>query len=177
MEAARLPLVRNGSTIAYALVDPSDLEWLSQWTWTLHATSKVACRRETYAPYKRRWVWLHRQIMEVPRGARTESGERLEVDHINRDRLDNRRSNLRVVTGAQNSQNVPARGGSSNYRGVSWCKNRKQWLAVVYHGRLHRLGYFDDEEEAARVASAFRAEHMPFSADAAEARERELVSV
>jgi hypothetical protein len=90
------------------------------------------------------------------------------VDHVNRDRLDNRRSNLRLLSAAENAQNQgPARGSTSRFRGVHWCASRRKWVArVKIDGRHRNLGRFDDELEAARVAAAYRAEHMPFSAEA-----------
>lgn len=87
------------------------------------------------------------------------------IDHIDGDTLDNRRTNLRLATRAENAQNlVSARGGSSHYRGVSWNKARRAWAANCrIDGKRHFLGYFADEEEAARVAAEFRRLHMPFS--------------
>ena len=49
--------------------------------------------------------YLHREVLGLT------PGDGLETDHRNGDRLDNRRSNLRVATRAQNAQNVPARSG------------------------------------------------------------------
>lgn len=164
-DAYRLPVYRNGEVIAWALIDEADAPLVTHHRWYLKSDN-VVYRRE--GPRSaRRAVFLHRQIMGLSADA-SRDGKRLEVDHINRDRLDNRRVNLRVCTGRENSQNVPARGGTSKHRGVSWCPNRGMWQAiVVLDYRLNRLGYFEDEEEAARVAAAYRARHMPFSQDAA----------
>lgn len=90
-------------------------------------------------------------------------------DHIDQDRLNNQRHNLRPATCAQNNQNMPSRGGTSRHRGVSWSVGGQRWLARASVGGVaHHIGYFDDEDEAAQAASLFRAEHMPFSADALE---------
>lgn len=93
-------------------------------------------------------------------------GDTRQVDHINGHKLDNRRSNLRVVPSiAENSQNLRSKpGSSSQFRGVTWNRNCSKWQAtVVLAGKMHYLGLFIDESEAAAVASTFRWEHMPFS--------------
>lgn len=108
----------------------------------------------------RHQAYLHRLIAGTPNGMVT--------DHINHDTLDNRRVNLRVVTYAQNSQNVSARRkNGSGVRGVTWHKGARKWMAQVkFAGRYHYLGLFNDLAEASRVASEFRARMMPFSLDA-----------
>jgi hypothetical protein len=104
---------------------------------------------------------MHRFVLGLRKG------DPRKVDHKNRNRLDNRRENLRVVTSAENAQNLERNYGRSRHRGVAWHKVTKKWRAVVrLDGRQHHLGYFDDEDEAGAVASAFRAQHMPFSSDA-----------
>ena len=75
------------------------------------------------------------------------------ADHENGDRLDNRRSNLRECTSAQNAQNSASRvGSSSQYKGVTWDRSRGRWLAAIQtEGKARTLGRFDDEAEAARA--------------------------
>jgi len=82
-------------------------------------------------------------------------------------RLDNRRSNLRIVTHGENMQNMPPRRRcSSAHRGVSWNREMGRWAAYAkVNGRQVWLGYYEDELRAAAVASDFRAKHMPFSED------------
>lgn len=72
------------------------------------------------------------------------------ADHISRDRLDNRRSNLRWATKKQNGANMQPRPNSSGYRGVSRRGTRKKFQAII---TLH-LGTFDTAEEAARAYDA-----------------------
>ena len=101
---------------------------------------------------------MHREIMGL------EPGDGKYVDHINGDKLDNRRANLRVVTNAENAQNRRGGRGTSAHRGVSWDKPTGRWKAqVTLNGRNHFLGRFDSEDHAARVAADFRREHMPCS--------------
>ncbi len=90
----------------------------------------------------------------------------LQVDHHNRDRLDNRRENLRAGPSILNRQNTGAQGGSSRFRGVYYdtrAGRRKRWAArVMLNGVKRRLGYFSTELEAAHAVEAFRASEMPW---------------
>lgn len=94
-------------------------------------------------------VLMHRLIMlgdEV-------SSSLLDVDHINRDKLDNRRSNLRVVKRVVNVRNQMGWAeSSSRYKGVSWNKGAGKWRVqiTIDHKKKH-IGYFTDELEAARA--------------------------
>jgi len=73
--------------------------------------------------------------------------------HINRDKLDNRKENLRYATCKQNSANSKATGGQlSRYKGVSWNKINKRWRAgLKIDGKMKYVGSFKDELEAARA--------------------------
>ncbi len=77
------------------------------------------------------------------------------IDHRDSDGLNNRRSNLRRCTNAQNQQNTGARGGSSQYKGVSWSAQKQRWrVAFRFNGKHHFVGLFRDEIEAARAYDA-----------------------
>jgi hypothetical protein len=53
---------------------------------------------------------------------------------------------------------------TSEHRGVTWNPRTQQWRALVgLDGRLHRLGEYEDENEAARVCREFRRQWMPFA--------------
>ncbi len=151
-----LPLFRGGIVVAHAIVDEDDAEWLSEWTWRL-SLGGYAWRTE-YRPQTIN-IFIHRLILALPHGDPRFS------DHINRDRLDNRRANLRIVTKQQNAQNQGLfRDGASRFRGVDFKKGK--WRArVTLGGHQHHLGYFATEEEAAAAARAYRADHMPYSAE------------
>lgn len=80
----------------YAQIDPEDYKALSQFKW--HVTKEgYAARSQGYGT-----TYMHRLIMNTPDGMHT--------DHINHDRLDNRKANLRVCTHAENLQNQRKRG-------------------------------------------------------------------
>src|SRR4051794_28191447 len=90
---------------------------------------------------------LHREVMNPPR--------HLDADHIVGEGLDNRRQNLRICDDAQNQQNTGSRGGASRFKGVSWNKRKGLWLVQFrWNGQYHYVGYFRDEEVAARAYDA-----------------------
>jgi hypothetical protein len=65
------------------------------------------------------------------------------IDHINRDSLDNRIENLRVLTNQQNQFN-------RNAKGYSFHKRNNKWQTrIVINGKYKYLGYFDKEQDAA----------------------------
>lgn len=105
----------------FALVDDEDFEFLNQWKWCLRNSGRYAGRCD----YKNnKWILMHRVINNTPVG--------METDHINRNKLDNRRSNLRSVTGCQNMMNVGVPSNNvSGYRGVSWDNKHKKWMAQI----------------------------------------------
>lgn len=76
-----------------------------------------------------------------------------DVDHINKNILDNRRANLRLVTKQQNQHNTYKRSGTaSKYKGVAWLTSRHKWAAQMKVGGKHiHLGCFFSEEDAARA--------------------------
>lgn len=89
-----------------------------------------------------------------------------EVDHINRDRADNRWSNLRAATRAENMQNksVYRNKRTSQIPGVSWYARSKRWKAQIQiSGKKFGLGYFESEQEAAAAYAAAKKTLHPFS--------------
>jgi hypothetical protein len=83
------------------------------------------------------------------------------VDHINRDGLDNRKANLRLVTPQQNAWNRKrSNPGRSKYIGVSWLKRNSKWQAhIQIDGRVRHLGYFDNQISAARAYDTAAKKH------------------
>jgi len=158
---ARIPLYRSGAVIAHAIVDSEHAEYLSQRLWRLHSNGYAYARVRDDSTGSCQTVWMHRVVLGLARA------DDVKTDHINRDRLDNRLSNLRRATHAQNMQNRPPyRGSASRYRGVSWASDRQRWRAVAtLDGKTYRLGYFIDEDLAGAAVAAWRAQHMPFAVD------------
>ena len=96
--------------------------------------------------------------MGAPKGA--------DVDHINGDTLDNRRSNLRVCDRSQNLCNRKKMAGkSSRYKGVSYNKLRGKWDArLMFRGKQYCLGLFKTELEAAKAYDALaREKHAKYA--------------
>ena len=144
-----------------AVVDEDDYEWLIKHKWCSSSGHKTvyAVRGEaTGVKYKRKIVMMHRQIL----GTAPFAGA--QVDHINGNGLDNRRTNLRWVTHKQNRRNEPKRRikCTSSYKGValvSGCKNPKWRAQIKVDGVQKFLGHFNEEIEAARAYNAAAMEY------------------
>lgn len=78
-----------------------------------------------------------------------------ELDHINRDRSDNRMVNLRLATRSQNNMNRSARSDNkSGVTGVTWHKQSQKWRATIHkNGKQIQIGMFETIEEAAKAYS------------------------
>jgi hypothetical protein len=143
-------LLSNGSE---ALVDAADYEWLNQWNWWVnegYAYRQVGQGRTKDSRGQTTGIMMHRLIMDTPAG--------MDTDHINRNRLDNRRSNLRIVDRAQNNYNTGLwANNTSGHKGVSWNKRTKSWRAYIggVKGRIE-LGHFKNIEDA--IAARLEAE-------------------
>ena len=152
----RIPLGnRRREIVGYVLVDEDDHDYLRNQKW--FCAQGYAVTGKTGANGQRLEA-MHRLIMGL------DPGDERVVDHINGDKLDNRQRNLRVVSRQQNCQNrgLESR-GSSRYRGVTYFKRSGKWRAQARaNGKLHHLGYYEDENEAGRVAAAFYEQHVPF---------------
>ena len=101
--------------------------------------------------YHCHYLLLHRLIFETSIKRPLLSTEF--IDHINRDTLDNRLKNLRIASIHDNFKNsVVSKKMYSNYKGVTWEKDRKQWKAAIkVNGKSINLGRFYDEKDAAKM--------------------------
>lgn len=190
---------KPGPVVAHAQIDPEDFSEISKFRWRLspygyavrttqpatpsvcpecgweppsdvHVAHSVASHRgRKHGPpprQKRHSVPMHRQILGLA------VGDPRQGDHRNRDRTDNRRSNLRIVAAGQQPQNqgspllINGKPPESPFRGVYKVKKkgvwRGVWKAVV---NQHYLGCFDDEAAAAEAARAYRLATMPMALD------------
>lgn len=97
----------------------------------------------------RKNVLMHRLILGAPAGT--------EVDHVNRDTLDNRRGNLRPATSTQNKFNqTRRRDNTSGHKGVSFCKQTGMWRATAKgDGRQVSLGRHETVEAAAAAYRSY----------------------
>lgn len=124
-----------------ALVDDEDYERLSSNKWYCSAYG-YAVRTER-ASEKRITHWMHREVLECPQG--------MEVDHINGNKLDNRKVNLRICSRKENCKNVSkSKINSSGYKGVSFHKQRNKFRAyITIENKQKWLGYYETALEAA----------------------------
>ena|SRR3990167_11191769 len=143
----KIPLTQN----KFALVDDEDFDKVNQYKWCFSRHTK---KNFGYAGRKVQISWdgkkqiskhilMHRVIMNAPKG--------LDIDHINHNTLDNRKSNLRVCTRSQNFQNAELRSdNTSGYKGVTFDKRRQKWVGRigVYGKRIIKHGFVSSGEAA-----------------------------
>lgn len=143
MSTAELPLANRTDLVS--LVDEADLAELRRWRWI--ELGGYVVRQQRTATGGTTLIYLHRYLMQ----ARPHEV----VDHINNDRLDNRRScNLRLCTQSQNLANRPAP-MPHGYRGVYPEQRGGGWRAQIkVAGKSRRLGTYRTPEAAARAYDA-----------------------
>lgn len=157
--AVGLPLYGRGGVIrAFAMVDAADFPAASHHRWFLGKRGYPYRSESIGQAGRTRKITLHRDLLGV-------EDPKQKVDHINRDRLDNRRENLRVVDDRANAQNTSShRDSRSKYRGVDLHRGTGKWRArAMVDGTVHYLGYFKTEGDAADAAAYFREHNMPYS--------------
>lgn len=142
-----IPLKReDGSVAAVAKIDDID-SGIARYSWSLTTTGYA--RRATRIAGKYVQFRMHREIMNPPAG--------FDVDHINGDRTDNRRSNLRIVDRSLNLTNRTKMHGrnTSGFRNVSFDKARGVWgIRVKFRGKVYA------ERRPTLELAAMRAEEM-----------------
>lgn len=143
-----IPLTRG----LFALVDDEDFEYLYRFKWFVkeckhvHGPSTFYAARTSSRASGHKMIMMHRVILGLT------PGDKLDVDHINHNGLDNRRENLRVATNAQNQANYKSNHGSSQFKGVSWHEGTSKWQAGIQKDRKSTpLGCYPTEEMAARA--------------------------
>ena len=110
---------------------------------------------------ERRIAWLHEFVYENYYYGPHPPGR--EVDHIDRNPLNNVPKNLRLVTRSVNAANSGKQSNNtSGYKGVSWSKQNQKWRAcIAKDSTFIHLGYFDDILDAAAAVNAAYREHYP----------------
>lgn len=129
------------------LLDLEDYLALQHFSWCYTSKGYVVTKVKTNN--SRKATSMHRCVMELMLGRELVEGE--VVDHLNRNKLDNRRVNLRLTDQKGNSQNRSSSpGSSSKYVGVCWEKGRSRWKANLrFNRKLINGGYFIYEHFAA----------------------------
>ena len=133
-----------------ALVDDVDA-WVLRHLWNVVGGGYIARNQRAKTRTGHTTVRLHREIMQAPPG--------VEVDHINGDRLDNRRSNLRLCSRDENMRNRRMhRNNTSGLKGVS--RHGRRWRAQLQvDGKKLHIGVFDTREEAHDAYRVFSKAH------------------
>lgn len=124
------------------LVDDIDFDWLNQWKWYY---DHGYARRDFGGRNNKIHIYMHRLII---------TGK--EIDHINGNGLDNRRSNLRVATHADNLKNMTKHKDTvSGLKGAYFAKDKNRWFSrIMVNGKNFFLGYFSTKEESAKAYDA-----------------------
>lgn len=138
-EEYRLVPLTNG---AVAKVSTEDFTRVSQHRWLLLATGYAAAHLSGH-----KIITMHRFILQPSEGE--------QIDHRNRDRLDNRRENLRTCTQSQNMANR----SKGQYKGVS--RHGKSWRAeLTVNGERIRIGRLASVEQAAAAYNVLAQKHF-----------------
>lgn len=118
----------------FATVDESDTDLLAMYSWRIDGRGYAVTQVQNDGV--RKTILMHRLILKAPKG--------LQVDHINHDKLDNRRLNLRLCTSSQNHmnrKNLPS--------GTYWDGSRGRWASQIKMNNKRRfLGRFDRRQDA-----------------------------
>lgn len=117
---------------------------------------RIGVEGKVYAAHRLAWLYVH--------GVWPSD----QIDHINRDKIDNRIANLREATPTENNRNQnKSRKNTSGHVGVSWSKAKQKWHAqICYLRKLIHLGYFTELEDA--IAARAKAEIRYWGAERAE---------
>lgn len=114
-------------------IDIEDIEKVKEYKWTIGSHG--------YVVNGNKGILIHRIILNC-------DVKEIEVDHINHDKLDNRKENLRLVTSSQNKMNRKISTGGN----ITWSKERKRWRAYIcIDGKKICLGSFIDLDDAIKI--------------------------
>ena len=165
----KLPLRGINGAGKFAIFDDFDYDLLMQFKWSLSKKGYVQASvpAKLMGKYNVKGIQMQRLLLW------DESTTGLFVDHINGDKLDNRRENLRLVTMSQSNMNrrninfKRRQSVLSKYKGVWWDRNKWR-AAITFAGKKIYLGRFNDEREAAlaynKAASFYHGEYACINA-------------
>lgn len=130
-----------------AIIDDEDFDKIKDFAWCYHGDGYAA--RGYHVNGKLIIEWMHHRILGRPKN-------NMVTDHINGNKLDNRKGNLRFVTHQQNTFNSSKKHrkkagvNPSKYKGVTWRNDRNKWRScITLNGHKNYLGLFETEQEAA----------------------------
>jgi hypothetical protein len=138
----QIPLTKGG----FVTVDADLFDYLKRWKW--RKSKQGYAVRSSYDRGRSITIRMHRLIAKTPDG--------METDHINGNRLDNRRVNLRNVSVNQNHWNSSKTSrNKSGYKGVYWSDYHKAWRAeIACRGKKEFIGLFPDPLSGAKAYNA-----------------------
>jgi hypothetical protein len=118
-------------------------------TLTAYGYVRIEIDGKPYLAHRLAWLWVHGMLPTK------------QVDHINRDRLDNRIENLREASNQENSRNKVSGRNRSGRKGVRWHKRAGKWAAAItINAKEIHLGLFDNLEAASAAYDAAAANHF-----------------
>lgn len=139
-----MPLTgRRGEIRGTTVVDVEDLERLQGSKWHLTAQGYAASMRHERGDGTLGFALMHRVLLGL------KAGDGMFADHINRDRLDNRRANLRVLTPSESPSNRA-------FQGVSWNERLGKWHAYTHQkwgAKRKHLGFYESRADAERIVA------------------------
>lgn len=134
----------------YAIVDDDDYEMVMslRWRYNKYALTTIYENGVRICDFP-----MHRLINNTPAG--------FDTDHINQNRLDNRKSNLRTATRSQNNYNSDnPKDNKSGVKGVIWHKQGNKWWAyATLNGKQHSLGLYKIKQQAIKARQRFETEN------------------
>ena len=123
---------KDNIKIARALIDIEDIDKIKNYKWYLNSDGYV---------YNNKVGLLHRFLIGPSND--------MVVDHINNNKFDNRKANLRICTAQQNNMNKSKYKGGSQFKGVCWHKQKNKWQAQIQiNSKSKYIGLYDNELEA-----------------------------
>jgi len=152
----RVPVSQRGK-LYYALVDDEDFDIVSTFNWYIKVDHckqpKYACT-SIYEPGGHNTFSMHRLIMRFPIG--------VEVDHKDRNGLNNKKENLRLCSTGQNKFNTGIRNNNtSGFKGVFWETKQQKWRArIQFEKKRYSLGSFNSKVEAAKAYDKAAIKHF-----------------
>jgi len=131
---------RYCNEVGRVIIDLDDVQKVRKYKWCL---AQGYCIGSNGRDVKK--IRLHRYLLNAEKGE--------EVDHKNRNKLDNRKINLRIVSSSINGYNkFLSKYNKSGVCGVGWYKRQNKWYAQIKKdGKMIHLGYFNDKKEAIKV--------------------------
>ena len=148
-----IPNKTKGEVIA--IIDTKNLEKVRHFSWALERNNYVSHRG------RRVYVKLHRLITNCP--------DDMQVDHIDRNPLNNLENNLRICTEFENKQNKPMLNKinkSSGIKNITWDKTKNRWqVGITKNKKFIFIGYYKDLEDAKIAAQEAREKYHPFFVD------------